>query len=584
MPYRWRNASEDEKGIFLLGTLFLSTLTMLIVTVGLTRTFTEMRAATLNLRKTQDFHMAEAAIDYGLVEARRQVLTLDQFPTQLWPPIAPPTLPDIPGHYSLRTYEVTFLDPSQPREVTIGTGIPALLPYQGMKALVRDLRIRVDLVGPTGLRTYLESVSQFHLIPIYQFAEFDWNDWTFTPGPEMSITGPIHANGSIALGPDTGLTIDGAITTSKEFLHILPGIGYVKIKGSDGNYHDMRNTDGSWLQSIDANGMADIASRWGGQVKARVPAITLPMPKDAGGNPLAPISLIQSYSASDTAELRRAKMFYQADLRIKDGNKIDANGNSLGLLPLGVVSPATFWDAREQQTMCVTEVDLKVLQDRNLIPDTDGNGRILYIESTQPGCKNGVRLINGQVLNYPLTIVTHNPLYVVGDYNIGDPNPSTPKPKQPASLMADAVTVLSPAWHDANSTHSTTQRVAADTTLNAALMTSRAWQLESDTPAQPLVDPYLEHKAASEHMIRFLENWDGKTFWFTGSEVSPWDSHEATPNLACCGDGGAYNAPRRVWAFEQSFLTNSQWLPPGTPKIHAVVIGSWRECAGGPCR
>ncbi len=576
MRSRWRNASEDEKGIFFLGALFLSTLTMLIVTVGLTRTFTEMRAATLNLRKTQDFHMAEAAIDYGIVEARRQVLTLDQFPTQLTV-INPPTLPDIPGHYTFppSTYEVTFLDPSQPREVTVGTGIPALLPYKGMKALVRDLRIRVNLEGPTGLWTYLESVSQFHLIPIYQFAEFDWNDWTFTPGPEMSITGAIYANGSIALGPDTGLTVDGTITTAKEFLHILPGIGYVNIKGSDANYHDMRNVDGSWLESIAANGMAGIAARWGGQVQAHAPAIPLPMPKDASGNPIEPVTLIQSYNASDTAELRKAKMFYQADLRIKDGNKIDANGNSLGPLPAGVVSPATFWDAREQKTMCVTDVDIGNLQSSIRDP---GNGMVLYVESTQPACKNGVRIKNGAELKYPLTIVTHNPLYVVGDYNVGNSIRGTFK--RPASLMADALTVLSSAWNDANATRPTLQRVAADTTVNAALMTSRAWQLESDTPPAEIsrTAPYLEHGPASEHMIRFLENWDARTFTFTGSEVSPWDSREATSNLVV----DTYAAPRRIWAFDQSFLTNSK-LPPGTPKIHAVVIGSWRECAGGPC-
>ncbi len=81
--------STDEKGILLLGALFLSTLTMLIVTVGLTRTFTEMRAATLNLRRTQDFHIAEAALDYGIVAAENQVLTFDQFPINLQAVVPP---------------------------------------------------------------------------------------------------------------------------------------------------------------------------------------------------------------------------------------------------------------------------------------------------------------------------------------------------------------------------------------------------------------------------------------------------------------------------------------------------------------
>ncbi len=247
--------------------------------------------------------------------------------------------------------------------------------------------------------------------------------------------------------------------------------------------------------------------------------------------PLPAATIIQGYSASDTVELRRAKMFYQADLRIKDGNKIDANGNSLGPLPAGVVTTTSFWDAREQRTMCVTDVDIAALQP--LIPVSANNGQILYVESTQPACKNGVRLKNGSQLIHPLTIATHNPLYVVGNFNVTK--------KQPASLMADALTVVSSAWNDTNSTKSTTQRVAADTTLNAALMTSRAWQLKSDMPQAEIdrTKPYLQHGPASEHMIRFLENWDNKAFTFTGSEISLWDSREATPNLACCGDGGA---------------------------------------------
>ncbi len=163
--------------------------------------------------------------------------------------------------------------------------MPQLQRYHGMRAIVRPVRVAVDLVGPTGLRTHLQVVSDFHLIPIYQFAEFDWNDWTFTPGPEVTITGAIHANGSIALGPDTGLKIDGTVDATEEFLHIAPGTDYVQIKGSDGNYHDMRNGDGSWLESVGVGGMADIAARWGGKVHAHAPAINLPLPTDAPGNP-----------------------------------------------------------------------------------------------------------------------------------------------------------------------------------------------------------------------------------------------------------------------------------------------------------
>jgi hypothetical protein len=216
--------------------------------------------------------------------------------------------------------------------------------------------------------------------------------------------------------------------------------------------------------------------------------------------------------------------------------------------------------------MQVTELDVDKLRSQGA--PTNG---IVYVgeDPNQPALAEGVRLVNGSTLpDDGLTVVSHHPLYVKGDYNTVD--------RQPASLIGDAVTVLSGNWNDARGNHLTGSRTAAPTQVNAAVMGGRARQRDGDTPAQEN-ERYLTGGAQNEHMLRFLENWDGQTFTFMGSEVSPWDSREATSRLACCGDGGAYNPPIRVWSFDQSFLAGVNNLPPGTPRVYVAVTGVWRE-------
>jgi len=85
-----------------------------------------------------------------------------------------------------------------------------------------------------------------------------------------------------------------------------------------------------------------------------------------------------------------------------------------------------------------------------------------------------VRVVNG--LRLPpngLTVATGRPLYVLGDYNTdsanrGSTNTST---SRPASLVADAITILSDSWTDANSTNAVGSRTASSTTVNAAFLT-----------------------------------------------------------------------------------------------------------------
>src|ERR1019366_5752961 len=97
-----------------------------------------------------------------------------------------------------------------------------------------------------------------------------------------------------------------------------------------------------------------------------------------------------------------------------------------------------------------------------------------------------------------LTVATARPLYVLGDYNqissanLGTSNTST---TVPASLVADAITILSDHWTDANSTSPVGSRNALPTTVNAALLTG-------DVPTT-----YGYYSGGMENFPRFLETW-----------------------------------------------------------------------------
>src|SRR5581483_6074766 len=134
----------------------------------------------------------------------------------------------------------------------------------------------------------------------------------------------------------------------------------------------------------------------------------------------------------------------------------------------------------------------------------------------------------------------------------------------PASLVGDAITVLSTAWSDANSTLSVTNRGAAPTTVNAAFLTG-------------VVDTTLgQYSGGMENFPRFMENWGpGNTFTYNGSMVKMFPSAIAT-NV--WGQNNVYSPPARNWTYDANFNTPTK-LPPLTPSLQVVNRGQWATLA-----
>ncbi len=204
----------------------------------------------------------------------------------------------------------------------------------------------------------------------------------------------------------------------------------------------------------------------------------------------------------------------------------------------------------------------------NITYTTNAITHVITTNYSYLAVESGVYLMNGS--NLPpagLTIATPNPLYVRGDYNITTNNISFSRSVNstaytvPAALMADAIFILSTNWTDANSAGAT--RTAGNTTMNAAWLTGIVpTNINGD-------DAY---SGGVENLPRFLENWNGKTFWYNGSMVVMFNSFIA--QVPWNSSAGVYSPPSRNWAFDQNF-TNENKIPPATPQILFMERVNW---------
>ena len=179
----------------------------------------------------------------------------------------------------------------------------------------------------------------------------------------------------------------------------------------------------------------------------------------------------------------------------------------------------------------------------------------------------GIVITNGATLPpLGLAVVTPDPAYIVGNYNVstnGTPaNLGTFNTSQtyPAAVYSDAITILSSKWNPLNGAMSISSRVATNDTVNAAFLTGNV----------PSDGNY--YSGGVENFPRFLENWSGYTFTYNGSMVCMFNSQIATAPWP--GTGTVYNPPTRNWAYDLNF-NNALKQPPLTPHVISVNRASW---------
>lgn len=206
--------------------------------------------------------------------------------------------------------------------------------------------------------------------------------------------------------------------------------------------------------------------------------------------------------------------------------------------------------------------------------------------------RRGVRLINGTTLpgtfdidnslnTKGFTVATENGVYVKGNYNatgvnsVGSPTASTEYLPQnstdhiPASIVADAITILSNNWKDAKSFRypfQLNQRKGTQTTIRFAMLAGDAKSSYEATPNQGGGDPRLS--GGVHNFKRFLEDWD-ESLNYAGSLINLYNSRNNNGAFKCCNK--VYSPPTRNWVFDASFLDPTR-LPPGTPFLQSITL------------
>jgi len=490
------------------------------------------------------FYAAEAGLE------RASAMIQDQYESTGGPPTSLPTGGETINN-CVMSYNATDNGAAQQEILTLGT-------LAGLKALVKSYTVSATGTSQSD-NSSINLVQEFEcaMIPLFQFAVFYGNDLEIAPGPDMTLIGRVHSNGNLWLQAGNNLYMDSYVTCSGNLLHGRKGAGSVSngdvyVKDTDGNYQNMQNSDGSFLESTDAGWYDSASTRWGGRVQdAAFGQGELHLPLTNAGDPHKIIE--RASGNSDSYE-------NLADLKIIDGAAYSVIGgvwtNVTSMLPANTITNTTFYDKHEGTWVNSTDVDVAALATSSYFPS---NG-VIYASDQSGGSFNAIRLTNGADIGKALTVASENPMYVQGDYNSVD--------KKPAALMADAVTFLSNNWDDARSHPDTSlnRRKTTETTCNASVMTGNTNTTSSN------------YNGGLENLPRFLETWKDNSgskvkFNFTGSLVNLWNSQQANGPWSY---GSYYTAPIRNWSYDTD-LDDPNKLPPETPQVRVFQRTRWQQ-------
>jgi len=580
---------RESGGFVLVVSLFVMAVLLILATVFLWTAQTESTIATNYRNQAVAFHAAEGGVESGLVSLR-SLLAMTRTPTdKQLADLAPSALSN--PQYTVSNFEVARVRPTPPYDyrTVFSSG-----PFAGLNAMTTDYRITAVVTGPRGSQAQVSQVMKHMAIPLFQFGAFygEGVDFEVYAGPTFWFTGRVHANSNIHLvdSGSSGQFYDSYVTAAGNFYRHRKDTaccddrrGNPQVKDAEGSYQyldfdrEVKNisSDGNTWETGDVDyWRTEALNRFGGKVQDSAHGVEMIKPPIADAlydsdNPTASSHLmIEMGTASDTAEMKEAKLYYEAGIRIiEDGGVIkvtDQDGKSVNL-PNDAVTTQSFYDAREQKTVNVIELNVDKLNPANL-----KNG-IVYVASTAAPTDTtmpGVRLVNGGKLPKDgLTVVSQNPVYIKGDYNKDSWGQKGPKGEEvvpPAAILADAITILSGNWDDKKGHLPAKERGANDTIVNAALA----------------MGPHAEAKPGAgngefNNLIRFLEDWGGKELKYKGSIVALWHSQQATAPWRCCNVNDPnhyYRPPKRNWGYDTQFDTNP---PPGTPMGILQMRGQW---------
>jgi hypothetical protein len=452
----------------------------------------------------------------------------------------------------------------------------------------------IDVVGDQTIATvpltsdqqyYRLHGPQVYIVPIFQFAIFYNSLLEFTWQATFTVNGRVHANGDIYVGSASALTFNSLVTTAGGIYktnwggHTLSQMtGAINYNGNPASVTNVSRVALQIATNGSPAGMREI--------------INMPPP---GENPLSDVAVQRYYNRfgvdllvsnlTVTVYLRNSLTGAPVSLSVTNWG---TNSSSLQATFPFISVTNSFIDQRElSKTVRLTQIDVGMysqwLANNPAVLATflgePFSPNVLYVADNRTSATNtdlfAVRLVNGAILptNGPAgaptgwTVATPNPLYVWGNYNIGPGGSTSPgntdtSKTYPASLVSDALTILSPNWQDSQSSLVITdgsKSKAINTTVNAAILTGIVYSTDGTSN---------HFSGGAMNMPRLLEDWTGLTLTLNTSLVNLFDSARATNWFR--NPGAYYYAPTRAFSFDRNF-TNWTKLPPATPTLLVVV-------------
>jgi hypothetical protein len=432
-------------------------------------------------------------------------------------------------------------------------------------------------------------------VPVFQFAIFYNSLLEFTWCAPMTVNGRTHANGGIYTGTAWQLSFNSLVTTT----------GTISSPGWDGHTTSQYTVPAAYNANYSTNWQALTLPIGTTNVHS---IIDMPPP---GGYTTNQQSLAEQsyYNKADLVLLvsnSTVTLTLKTSLNDPQATNLIASYSATNYSQVNSNFPFltitnTFTDQRESDLIKVTDISVTNLTTWLLtndaakakFPNTAGvydlsvAPNILYVADNRTytsGQLTAVRLKNGRIIptnmvniagnNMPtgFTVATPNPLYVYGHYNC--PNTSalaTTNTTQvyPASLISDALTILSGNWNDkysATALGGTGKSAAASTTVNAAIITGVVASTGSGSTT---------FSGGVHNLPRLLEDWGSgasQTLTLNTSIVNLFSSLYATSQFQ--NPGVYYQAPIRQFSFDRNFMDYRK-QPPGTPMLGYMLRAKW---------
>jgi hypothetical protein len=457
-------------------------------------------------------------------------------------------------------------------------------PYQGLYGIAfpfrvtsKAMQISTSAGSSRPIAAAVQQDFQLASIPVFQFLAFYSLDLEVNPSPQMTLTGKVHGNANVYLAPVTGL----------EFVDTVEAVGdIIKDRKPDDPQHGSTKVDPTFDKGSNTNANSLTLPIGTNNTPADVAKVIDPPP--AGENARSPMGQQRYYNQVDLIVTTSPLGIVSVRAGLWDSSALippDA-----GLEYSFVAATNIFYDAREAKTNLVTQIDVgkfnQWLTNASLTSGASLNTAAqsslghqinsIYVDDQRVAANKltVVRVTNGQQLPPDgLTLATDLPLYVKGNYNATDLTAGSTNTvnTKPASLVGDAINILSTNWSDAKSLadlNANMSRLATDTTVNAALVAGIVQTTNSSGTKY--------YSGGLENYPRFLENWSGRTLTYNGSMVAMFESRRA--KTFWNKNAHVYNPPIRKWAFDQNFLVQSR-LPPCTPQVRKLLRGQWTTIA-----